>query len=96
MRNLRGSKRLWGRSSVSRASVEVVNYDRKGKYVKESTDGDWGLHSEFGEKCRSELLRDDLVSVGPRVCTLYVGVVLVDGEVIRRNSRQSDISPKVR
>src|SRR4029077_7619157 len=48
-------------------------YDRKGKYVKESTDGDRGLHSEFGEKCRSELLRDNLVSVAPRVCALYVG-----------------------
>src|ERR1700732_5496720 len=60
-------------------------YDRKGKYVTESTDEDWGLHSEFGEKCRSEILRDNLVSVAPRVCALYVGVVLVDGEVIRRN-----------
>jgi len=70
--------------------------DRKGKYVKESTDGDWGLHSEFGEKCRSELLRDNLVSVASRVGALYVRVVLVDGEVIRRNSRQSDISSKVR
>jgi hypothetical protein len=95
MRNLRGSKRLWGRSSFSRASVEVVMTER-GNYVKESTDGDWGLHSEFGEKCRSELLRDNLVSVAPRVCALYVGVVLVDGKVIRCNSRQSDISSKVR
>src|ERR1700757_884550 len=71
-------------------------HDRKGKYVEESTDGNWGLHSEFGEKCRSELLRDNLVSVAPRVCAVYVGVVLVDGEVIRRNPRQSDISSKVR
>ena len=31
-------------------------YDRKGKYVKERTDGDWGLHSEFGISCSSSVV----------------------------------------
>src|SRR5207249_6853234 len=67
----------------------------KGKNIEEGTDGDRGLHSKHGEECRPELLRDNRVSVAPRVCALYVWVVLVDGEVIRRDPRQCDVSSKV-
>ena len=75
--------------------MEVVRTERGNTSKKEPT-GTGDSIPEFGEERRSELLRDNRVSVAPRVCALDVGVVLVDGEVIRRNPRQSDISSKVR
>src|SRR5262245_21590426 len=62
--------------------------ERHGKHVKEGPDGNWGVHSKRGEKRRAELLLDYGVSVPTRVCTLYVGVVLIDGEVIGRHRSQ--------
>src|SRR5437870_2074024 len=67
-------------------------HDRKRKHIEESAGRDRGFLSKRGEQSRSELLCDNRVSVAPRVCALYVGVVLVDGEVIRRNPSKSDIS----
>src|SRR5690242_3716903 len=70
--------------------------NRQGKHIEERTDGNRGLHSKLGEQRRSELLRDDRVSMACRVGALYVGVVLVDGEVIRRGLPQRDFSSEVR
>src|SRR2546428_9155925 len=70
--------------------------NRQGKHIEERTDGNRGLHSKFGEQGRSKLLRDDRVSMACRIGVLYVGVILVDGEVIRRGLPQGDCSSEVR
>ena len=48
----------------------------------------------MGEEGRAKLLFDERVSVACWVDILDVGVVLVDGEVIRRGPSQSDVSSK--
>src|SRR2546426_10600972 len=58
--------------------------NRQGEPTEERTDGNRGLHSKLGEQGRSEVLRADRVSMPCRIGVLYVVVVLVDGEVIRR------------
>src|SRR5258708_16031995 len=93
MRNLRWSKRLWGRTPPSCASVG--RQDREGKHIEERTDRNRGLHSKLGKKSCSKLLRDNLVSVAPGVCALYVGVILVDGDVIRRCPPQRNVAVEI-
>src|SRR5215212_84547 len=65
--------------------------DRHGEQVHKRTDGYGGRKTALGEEGRAELLFYERVSVTRRVEILDIWVVLVDGEVIRGSSSQSDV-----
>src|SRR5258706_12133740 len=67
----------------------------EGKHIEERTDRNRGFLSKLGKKSRSKLLCYNRVSVAPGVCALYVGVVLVNGEVIRRCPPQRNVAFEV-
>src|SRR5262245_18600884 len=69
--------------------------NRHGKYVEKGSYRDGGLHTKCREQSRTEWLSHDLVSVASRVCTLDIGVVLVDREIVWRNPAQPDVSFEV-
>ena len=95
IRNLRWSKRLWGRTPSS-LRKRRCRQDREGKHIEERTDRNRGFHSKLGKKSRSKLLRYNRVSVAAGVCALYVGMVLVNVEVIRCCPPQRNIAFEVR
>src|SRR5215207_5996423 len=65
------------------------------KQVHKRTGGQRGRKTGLGEEGRAELLFYERVSVARWVDVLDVGMVLVDGEVIRRGPSQGDLSSEV-
>src|SRR5215203_3800571 len=92
IRNRRWSKRLWGRSSLSCSRVDVVRTDTGKRSMNEPARRGEGRPA-WAKK--AELLFYERLSVARRVDFLDIWVVLVDGEVIRGSSSQSDVSSEV-